>query len=458
LYSQRTTDFPFSMSTVSATEQPIRRKIGAKEFVSTFGTNIAIQLCTIVQGVLLARLLGPTGRGQFVAATLWPTIFAGVGGLGLTVALARRSARTEDPSRIFRTGVVLSLATGTLATICCAIALPWLMASVDDVSRTTAWCFLPYIIFNHLTMALVAIDHGAARFTAFNLTRLILNPVYLALLIILWLTHTTAVWWFVMRLLIANAVVAILRLGFGVWQYSVLGPLEPLKEVARDALPFGAAGLISPLLQYADKALLLYLLGTTQLGLYSVALAAASVANSLATSASAITFGISAQPNDPGVFDRIARVFRISGWIWLTLGTGLAVVIPFLFPLVYGPSFSAAIWPAIILIPAGAFAGQASVLEESMRAQGRAFIGLEARVAGMTVFLIAGWFLARWDGLIGVTVAFNAAQFVTLVFMLCVARAHFARASFLDFMPRGADLVDLARRIPAQIKLIRSGA
>ncbi|HEX4415224.1 MAG TPA: oligosaccharide flippase family protein [Lacipirellulaceae bacterium] len=446
------------MSSESTTEQPIRRKIGAKEFASTFGTNIAIQLCTIVQGVLLARLLGPTGRGQFVAATLWPTIFAGLGGLGLTVALARRSARSEDPSRIFRTGVVLSLVTGSVATLCCAIALPWLMATLDDVSRSTAWSFLPFIVLNHVTLALVATDHGAARFTAFNVTRLILNPVYLTLLVVLWLTHTTQVWWFVMSLLIANAVVAVLRVGFGVWQYSVFGPLEPVEEVAREALPFGAAGLISPLLQYADKALLLYMLGTTELGLYSVALAAASVANSLAVSASAITFGISAQPNDPNVFDRVARVFRVSAWIWLTLGTGLAFAIPFLFPLVYGSSFSAAIWPAIILIPAGACAGQASVLEESMRAQGRAFIGLEARGAGMTVFLIVGTLLARWLGLIGVTLAFNAAQFVTLVFMLCVARTHFARASFAEFVPRGADLVDLARRIPAQLKSIRSGA
>jgi antigen flippase len=446
------------MSTASAPEPPVRRKIGAKEFASTFGTNIAIQLCTIAQGVMLARLLGPTGRGQFAAATLWPTIFAGVGGLGLTVAIARRSARADDPSRVFRTGVLLSLVTGTLATICCACSMPWLMATVDDVSRTTAWWFLPFIVLNHVTLALVATDHGAARFTAFNLTRLILNPVYLALLLILWFTHTTEVWWFVMSLLIANAAVAVLRVAYGIWQHPVFGPLEPVKEVAREALPFGAAGLISPLLQYADKALLLYLLGTTELGLYSVALAAASVANSLAVSASAITFGISAQPNDPGVFDRVARVFRVSAWIWLTLGTGLAFAIPFLFPIVYGPNFSKAIWPAIILIPAGAFSGQASVLEESMRAQGRAFIGLEARVAGMTVFLATGYFLAEKWGLIGVTIAFNAAQFVTLVFMLSVACVHFGRASLADFMPRVADLMDLARRIPAQIKLMRSGA
>ena len=93
-----------------------------------------------------------------------------------------------------------------------------------------------------------------------------------------------------------------------------------------------------------------------------------------------------------------------------------------------------------------------------MRAQGRAFIGLEARMAGMIVFLVAGSLLGRWVGLIGVTLAFNAAQFVTLAFMLCVARLHFARSSFLDFVPRSADLTDLVRRIPAQVKLMRSGA
>src|SRR4029079_13570219 len=90
----------FTINGDTNVDTPIRRKIGAREYVSTFGTNIAIQLCTIMQGILLARLLGPTGRGQFAAATLWPTIFAGVGGLGLTVALARRSARMQDPSRI----------------------------------------------------------------------------------------------------------------------------------------------------------------------------------------------------------------------------------------------------------------------------------------------------------------------------------------------------------------------
>lgn len=435
------------------TKAPLQKTIGAREFAQTFGANVAIQLCTIAQGILLARVLGPTGRGQFAAATLWPMVFAGIGGLGLSVALARRSARVEDLANITRTAFVLSLLTGTIATLCCGLALPWLMQSLDSTSRAAAWYFLPFILMNHVVLAFVAIDQGAACFKSFNLTRLIVNPVYLALLVASWWVGRTDVWWLVMCLLAANGAVAIARIVLAGWHYSLIGPLESPVAVVKDALPFGMANFLSPLLQYADKALLLYLLGERALGFYSVAFSAASVANSLATSAGAISFGIAAQAGD-GVFTRVARVFRLTAWIWLIAGIGLACAIPFLMPLLYGNEFGPAIWPAILLIPAAGFAGLASVLEESMRAQGRAFIGLEARLSGMIVFLLAGWCLARVAGLVGVTIAFNASQFVTLIFMLCAARWHFAKPIAGNLIPRAADLQELIIRLRARVPTI----
>ena len=355
------------MSSVVITDTPIRTRIGAHDFASTFGTNVAIQICTIVQAILLARLLEPTGRGQFAAAILWPSIFAAVGGMGVGVALARCSARATDLARLTRTAIVLTLATSALATICCAAALPWLMANVDEVSRSAAWYFLPYIVFNHVALGLIAIDQGAGRFRQFNLTRLILNPAYLVVIVCLWLSGTRDVHWYVIGLMAANGLVAMFRVALAAWNYSLIGPLEPIVGVIRQALPYGAAGLISPLLQSADKALVLYLVGTTQLGIYTVALTAASVINSLATSAGTVSFGIAAQEHDSGAFPRMARMFRFTAWIWLVAGVCLAAVIPVLLPLIYGSQFSPAIWPAIVLIPAAAFAGQAGILEESMR-------------------------------------------------------------------------------------------
>jgi O-antigen/teichoic acid export membrane protein len=234
---------------------------------------------------------------------------------------------------------------------------------------------------------------------------------------------------------------------FAAKNYKLIGPTEPFSILIRQALPYGAANLISPLLQNADRALVLYVVGETQLGFYAVAQTASSVLNSLAISAGAVVFAIAAQEHEVGAFERVARMFRFTAWIWMLAGLCLAAAIPILLPLIYGWEFAPAIWPAIALIPGAAFAGQSSILEESMRAQGRAFIGLEARLVGMVVFLLFGWLLALRCGVLGVTLAYVAAQLTALAIMLIAARLHFSQARFASLLPRVVDLRDLTLRL-----------
>jgi antigen flippase len=425
---------------------PRIRPIGSREFASTLITNIVIQACTVVQGILVARLLGPAGRGQFAAAILWPGLFAAMGGMGVSVALARRAGRAHDLARVIRTGLVLTLLTGTVVAVLCAAAIPWLLPGNDTVVRNAAYVFVPFIIFNQVSLAMIAIDQGAGWFAQMNWTRLIVNPVYLLFVVVLWFTGVRDVGWFVVGLLIANAAVAFARVSLAVQRAPVPGPMEPVNAVFREALPFGFAGLLNPLAASADKALLLYLLGTAQLGFYTVALTAASVVNSLAGAAGTVSFGMSAQVKNREGFDRVARMFRFTAWTWLLAGLGVAVIIPIVLPLLYGAVFRPAIWPAILLIPAAALTGQASILEESMRAQGRAFVGLEARAAGLVVMIAMGWLLAPVVGIYGVVFAAIGSQAIVLIVMMFAARWHFHRALLNTLLPRVHDLVELRKR------------
>ncbi len=423
------------------------RPIGSREFASTLLTNVVIQGCTLVQGILVARLLGPVGRGQFAAAILWPNLFAGMGGMGVGVALARRAGRALDLAQVIRTGLLLTLLTGTVVMALCALAIPWLLPGADTIVRNAAYVFLPFIVFHHVSLALIAIDQGAGWFSQMNWTRLIVNPVYLVLVIGLWLAGIRDVFWFVVSLLIAGGAVALVRVGLALWYAPLPGPTEPVKSVLREALPFGFAGLLNPLAASADKALLLYLLGTAQLGFYTVALTAASVVNSLAGAAGTVSFGMSTQVKDREGFDRVARMFRFTAWTWLLAGLGVAVIIPIVLPLLYGAVFGPAIWPAILLIPAAALTGQASILEESMRAQGRAFVGLEARAAGLLVMVFVGWLLAPVGGIYGVVFAAIGSQAIVLVVMMFAARWHFHRALLNALLPRISDLLELKSRL-----------
>lgn len=435
----------FDQDAIAAVSPEIR-PVGSREFASTLLTNVVIQGCTIVQGILVARLLGPIGRGQFAAAVLWPNLFAAMGGMGVGVALARRAGRATDVARVIRTGSLLTLVTGVLATLLCAIAIPWLLPRADTIVRKAAYMFVPFIIFSHVSLGLIAIDQGAGWFRQMNWTRLIVNPVYLILLVGLWIAGIRSVVWFVASLLIATGAVAIMRLVLALYRAPIPGPMESPRTVFREALPFGCAGLLSPLTQSADKALLFYLLGATQLGFYTVALTAASVVNSLAGAAGTVSFGMSTQTKEREGFERVARMFRFTAWTWLLAGLAVAVVIPLMLPLLYGTAFRPAIWPAILLIPASALTGQASILEESMRAQGRAFIGLEARAAGLAVMIAVGVVLVPVLGIFGVVFAMIGSQAVVLIVMMFAARWHFHRALLNALLPRLDDLLELKRR------------
>ena len=426
---------------------PRIRPIGSREFASTLITNIVIQACTVVQGILVARLLGPAGRGQFAAAILWPGLFAAMGGMGVSVALARRAGRAHDLARVIRTGLLLTLLTGTVVAALCAVAIPWLLPGNDTVVRNAAYVFVPFIIFNQVSLAMIAIDQGAGWFAQMNWTRLIVNPVYLLFVVVLWFTGVRDVGWFVVGLLIANAAVAFARVTLAVQRAPLPGQMEPVNAVLHEALPYGLAGLLGALAASADKALLLYLLGTAQLGFYTVALTAASVVNSLAGAAGTVSFGMSAQVKDREGFDRVARMFRFTAWTWLLAGLGVAVIIPIVLPLLYGAVFRPAIWPAILLIPAAALTGQASILEESMRAQGRAFVGLEARAAGLVVMIAMGWLLAPVVGIYGVVFAAIGSQAIVLIVMMFAARWHFHRALLNALLPRISDLLELKTRL-----------
>ncbi|HUD47637.1 MAG TPA: oligosaccharide flippase family protein [Candidatus Baltobacteraceae bacterium] len=421
-------------------EQTTRKhRIGAEAIFSTFGANILIQVCTIFQGVMLARLLGPVGRGEFAAVILWPSLFAAVGLFGIGTSLARRAAAEPDHDALTRSGLVLGVGFASCTSLLCYLMLPLLLKGHNaDLVLMSKW-FVLFIFFNHLTLVFTSIDQGGGNFRRFNWTRVILNPIYLALVTLLWLAGVRRVFPFAVAMMAANAVVLAVRLAEFWRSGRMFGPFCPLKPIARDAFRYGLADLLSPLYQQVDKALFLYLLGVRELGFYTVALAASGVAGSLTLALASVTFGISAQSRGQEAFGRVAKVFRCSAWAWLVMGGVLALVMPVMLPLIFGKQFAPAIWPAILLIPGGVFAGQSSILEQSLRAQGRAFVGLGARFVGLVVMVPLAWLASKSWGMLGVPFAYDVAQLLCLVVFCIKTNAHFGQSTISALLPRYSD-------------------
>lgn len=419
------TDTSAEPAVPAATAQ--RKPIGLRAYAGTFATCVVIQGLTVVQGIIIARLLGPVGRGEYAAVILWPSIFAAVGIFGTNVALARAAARTTRYDQVIRTSILLALASGSLASVACYLSLPYLLPQASRHLLGLSRLFVAFILLNHLSLNVVAVDQGAGNFKRFNLTRMLLYPVYVAFLVAMWVYDVRQVAWAAVGLLVANAAVVVVRLILALRDMPLRGPLYSPATTLRESVRFGLVGAAQPLYLHADKAILLWLLGAENLGLYVVALSASAAIGSITSSAGMVSFTMAAQAEPGQGFERIARTFRISALLWLIFGGILALAMPLLLPLVYGHEFAPAVNPARLLIVGSAFGGLANLLDQALRGQGRAFVGFEGRIVGLVAMFAAGIVLSSWFGLPGMCVAYAVGQGICLAFFLWRLLAHYGR-------------------------------
>lgn len=434
---------------IRSTPQSDHKRIGLPAYAGTFGTSMLVQGFTVLQGILTARLLGPVGRGEYAAVILWPSVFAAIGIFGTNIALARAAAKMEQYDRVVRTAVLLALMTSSLASILCYLGIPYLLPAANmrllDMCRT----YVVFIVLNHLALDLIAVDQGVGNFRRFNFTRAILHPVYLCFLIVMWVNNVRSVAWAAIGLLAANLVVVVMRFVLVLRQVRPWGPLYHPVRAIRESVRFGLAGAATPLYSQADKAILLWLLGTEDLGLYVVAISASMVVGSITQSAGIVSFTVAAQAQQGQGFETLAKTVRVSALLSLIFGGLLAVMMPWLLPLVYGVEFAPAVNPARLLILGSALAGLANVLDQAMRGQGRAFVGLEGRFAGLAVMAALGYVLSRQWGLMGMCLAFFFGQVTCFsVFMSCVTD-HYGQGihAIRAFAVKRSDVAELCARL-----------
>ena len=186
-----------------------------KQLFGIVGTNLTIQVTTILQSILLARILGPELRGLFSSIIILPNIVAPLGILGVNIALTRLIAKYNHniviKDSIKRSTLYLSAVTSAMFSL-------GLLTYYFLFFQPTSQYFELYILFvlfipaNHFTINFLAIDLGNQDYKLYNRARLILNPLYLAIIIILYILDIDSLIFFLVALIFANYIVAITKI------------------------------------------------------------------------------------------------------------------------------------------------------------------------------------------------------------------------------------------------------
>lgn len=419
---------------------------GTKVYIGTYATSLFIQVCTILQGALLARLLGPLGRGELAAIQLWPSIFASLGLMGVNMALTRRAGKTNDTGPLVKSAVFLSCITGFVSAACGLLFLPFLIPQEMQEILPEAILFLLFIPLNHMALNLLGIDQGSGNFKLFNLTRALLYPVFYIGLTATWFFAENRLLGVIFSLLAGNLAVTISRF-FSKWPiFKHQKKHLPFHFLLREGLPYQLTTLFALLSQYIDQILLLWLLSPQEMGLYVVARSSGTVIASLPASLGIVSLAEAARLNKNNGFIPLAKMIRRGGILSTFIALAFLPMLPFLIPFVYGVNFKPSIPIALILLPGIVCSGLSNIIEKALLGHGKPLFGISAKTAGIVTIILAGGIGTHYWGITGLAIGFTFSQFAVLLVFLRLCVKYFKNGNLKSFFPQLNDFIFLINK------------
>jgi O-antigen/teichoic acid export membrane protein len=380
--------------------------LDAAPFASTAAANAAIAVCGLASGTLLARTLGPEGRGELAAIQAWPLLLATVGSFGLAEAVAYFAATTPHRARTaLSSALLLSLPSSAIAVALGFWILDWALQSQGGHVRQAAKLSLVLVPLMTFVTAPYQALRGAGRCHASNVLRLIPPAGWVAALAAIALsgepTATTTAAAFIVVMSLSAAASHIY-----VWRALEGRPL-PAAPLVRPMLTYGAPTALSNLPQWLnirlDQLVMIAVLAPQSVGLYVVAVAWGGAAQPLSMVLAYLA--VPALAAAPDGHHKAQLVYRSGAVVSIAASVVLLAATPIVLPLVFGEQFRAAIPAALVMVVAGAVSGMNAVGGECLRGLGRPQGVLFAECAGLAVACVAVPVAILTGGILGAAVA-----------------------------------------------------
>jgi O-antigen/teichoic acid export membrane protein len=304
--------------------------------------------------LILARALGPTGRGTIAFITVTALVAARVAGLGIGEATAVFVARRPEARGALLANVIaFTLVSALLAA---GIACGALVALGDDGPAGLGAAELTILAGATLVSALAEGGYffllGCNRLRPLALVTATASWVYPLILAVLWSTVGLSV----IRAALAWTAAETIRAGAYLGQ-SARGlsrsRLDPRLLV--EAVRFGTRAWVGGLARFlnfrTDQILMGFLASEAALGVYAVAVNASEVLLYLPAATATALLPAAARADAGLRTEQALRAFRSAAVVTAVAGIAAALVGPVLLPLAFGAPFEASATPFLWLLP-----------------------------------------------------------------------------------------------------------
>lgn len=385
--------------------------------VQTFATRVSLLLISVISGVVIARTLGPSGRGAYAVASTVAAIGAQLTTLGMHASNTYYLARDRGllPSLIGNSlGVCISVGGAIgLALVGFAMLGGFNELLHGDLLWLAAIAIPIYAAFTLLQNLLLGL-YETARF---NRVELSVNVGCLIALLILvaygWQSPETV---YGVSLLVSVAVmIGVLR-----WLVRKGGSVTFSASLFRNNFSFSMRAYFSTLLflfvARVDVLLLAHFQGDEAAGHYAIATTLGDLLSMLAVVTGNILFPRLSGENDSGLRWKIAsRTAIVIGVIVVLLGCGSIPVAGPLLSLLYGDEFLASASAYVLLIPGLICLSINVILMNFYAAEGMPRIVVIAPMLALLLKLVLGMILIPSGGLEGAAISASFAYVLLLL-------------------------------------------
>jgi len=402
-------------------------------------------VANLVAGVVIARSLGPDGRGITVALVTVTQLAGFLFAMGVAQSLSYFiSRRPEDGPTLLTTWVLMLIPLTAVAIALSELLLPTIFATDGGQAVSIGRWFMFSIVLVvglELTYGLLL---GTHDFVVYNVLRFAQPVIVAVAFVVLWWLDELTVEVAMIVATAATGAVLIVALARAVGR---IGVAAPNPRLGLTTLWYGVRGqgstVAANVTARLDVAMLPAFVTAANVGLYSVATNVSLIVYQLSNTFAGLVLPAAARDPERGPA-------KVIGSLWASLvvggalALGLAVLARPLLALVYGDDFSDAAEPLLLILPGAVLFAGSSILGAGIYAAGRPFTATLTQLLGMVVTVI-GLFAFLGTGGITAAALVSSVSYAVVFFAALIAYQRVTGVPWREFVPTPTRVRAIAR-------------
>jgi len=420
-----------------------------KHISFTFSSRASLLFLNLLMSIIIARTLGPAGKGLLAVIAMVGSTIIVLGNLGIskfnTYAISNKSIEKKDIiNNSFWLGLIIGLIFFFIASML-AFKFPILFRNIPRSYLLIYLVSLPFLFWSNFFYGILT---GEQNFKKFNILNVIAQVIDLIGVILLLLVFKVGVFYVVVWYMVVNIIKALLPMKSVIFRNGL--SLKFNSNIFKKSLDYGLriflTGIFALLILRIDLYMVNFFKGMAESGLYSLASTFGDVFFILPFSIVTVMFPkINAE--DKSKKESVAKYSRISFFSVLILAIGTLLFIKLFIGLLYGQEFLPSVQPILLLLPGLIFLSTATVLSQYFLSTKYPFKLTICWFLATILNIILNFIYIPQYGMIAAALSSTITYFLVFGFHYYFFYKETKMGFYDVFVPRKEEIMNIIRRI-----------